>query len=442
MGGVEPSPPIPMPEPHNLPRGASLDEDVSFADLMGESSLSGAAASAPAPNARQVLEGWLAQMIEHQASDLILRAGSRPSLRVAGSIHFLPGRVPGPGPLTEIMAGILGAQRMVEWSSSGAVDAAIQLDGLGRFRINAYKQMGEPALVIRRIGSAAPDLTQLNLPHEELAELATRRRGLVLVTGVAGSGKSTTLAAMIEHMNRNGERHVITLEDPVELLYQEQRCVISQREVGSDTPTFAQGLRHALRQSPDVILIGEVRDAATIEAALEAAETGHLVLSTLHTVNAAQTLDRILGFFPDSAGEQVRARLAENLAGVLGQRLLPSKMGGQVPAYELMVTNPHLRQCILDGEPGDMARAITAGGPGLMSYNRCLEGLVRSGRVELDEALASSDRPDELLLSLRGIRSGLEKTLRMGEAESHPTLEPGSPDQGPAPGGVRLSAGE
>jgi twitching motility protein PilU len=389
-----------------------------------------------------VLEGWLAQMVEHEASDLILRAGSRPSLRVTGSIRFLPGRVPGPGPLTEIMAGVLGAERMAEWSNAGAVDAAIQLDGLGRFRINAYKQMGEPALVIRRIGSSAPDLTQLNLPHEELAELAMRRRGLVLVTGVAGSGKSTTLAAMIEHMNCHGERHVITLEDPVELLYQEQRCVISQREVGSDTPTFAQGLRHALRQSPDVILIGEVRDAATIEAALEAAETGHLVLSTLHTVNAAQTLDRILGFFPDSAGEQVRARLAENLAGVLGQRLLPCNAGGQVPAYELMVTNPHLRQCILEGEPGEMARAIAAGGPGLMSYNRCLDGLVRRRRVELDEALAASDRPEELLLGLRGFRSGLEKTPRMGEDEGHPLVEPGGPDPGPGSGGLRLSGSE
>jgi pilus retraction protein PilT len=431
-----------MPEPNNPPQGAAFDEDVSFADLAREPSPETCTGDAPAPSGRQVLEGWLAQMVEHQASDLILRASSRPSLRVAGSIRFLPGRVPGPGPMTEIMTAILGTERMAEWSSSGAVDAAIQLDGLGRFRINAYKQMGEPALVIRRIGSSAPDLTQLNLPHEELAELAMRRRGLVLVTGVAGSGKSTTLAAMIEHMNRHGERHVITLEDPVELLYQEQRCVISQREVGSDTPTFAQGLRHALRQSPDVILIGEVRDAATIEAALEAAETGHLVLSTLHTVNAAQTLDRILGFFPDSAGEQVRARLAENLVGVLGQRLLPCDVGGQVPAYELMVTNPHLRQCILEGEPGEMARVIAAGGPGLTSYNHCLEGLVRSRRVELDEALAASDRPEELLLSLRGIRSGLEKTLRMGDDERHPQDEPHGPDHGPGPGGLRLSGSE
>lgn len=442
MGGWSSAHPFPMPEPHNVPQGAPFDGDASFADLVREPSLSSTTPSAPAASTRQVLEQWLAQMVEHQASDLILRAGSRPSLRVAGSIRFLQGRVPGPGPLTEIMAEVLGTECMAEWSSSGAVDAAIQLDGLGRFRINAYKQMGEPALVIRRIGSVAPDLTQLNLPHEELAQLAARRRGLIFVTGVAGSGKSTTLAAMIEHMNRNDERHVITLEDPVELLYQEQRCVISQREVGSDTPTFAQGLRHALRQSPDVILIGEVRDAATIEAALEAAETGHLVLSTLHTVNAAQTLDRILGFFPDSAGEQVRARLAENLAGVLGQRLLPSKNGGQVPAYELMVTNPHLRQCILEGERGEIARVIRAGGPGLASYNRCLEGLVRSGRVELDTAVTASDRPEELLLSLRGIRGGSERTLRLGEDVTYHHGEPENHDSGSEPGGLRLSASE
>jgi twitching motility protein PilT len=188
-----------------------------------------------------------------------------------------------------------------------------------------------------------------------------------------------------------------------------------------------------------------VRDAATIEAALEAAETGHLVLSTLHTVNAAQTLDRILGFFPDAAGGQVRARLAENLAGVLGQRLVAARAGGQIPAYELMVTNPHLRQCIRDGDRGEIARVIAAGGPGLMSYNRCLEGLVRSERVELDQALAASDRPEELLLSLRGIRGGAQKTQRLGE---DPTPQHGQAS-GPAPGpdvepgsGLRLTSSD
>jgi hypothetical protein len=246
-----------MPEPRNQREGMPFDEEIRFANVGPEANPAGGQAPAPSPSARQILEGWLAQMVEYEASDLILRASSRPCLRVAGSIRFLPGSVPGPEPLTEILKGVWGAEQMDEWSIAGAVDTAIQLDGLGRFRINAYTQMGEPAMVIRRIGSAAPDLTQLNLPHEDLAQLASRRRGLVLVTGVAGSGKSTTLAGMIEHMNRNVERHVITLEDPVELLYQERRCVISQREVGSDTPSFAQGLRHALRQSPDVILIGE-----------------------------------------------------------------------------------------------------------------------------------------------------------------------------------------
>ncbi len=430
-----------MPQSHDDPDSSLFDDELSFAEVAPPSAEDSTQAPTSAPGARQVLEGWLAEMVSNEASDLILRAGSRPSLRVAGSIQFLPGNVPGPGPLAEILAGLLGSEQMEEWSSAGAVDAAIQLDGLGRFRINAYKQMGDPALVIRRIGSSAADLADLNLPHAELAELAARRRGLVLVTGVAGSGKSTTLAGMIEHMNRTAERHVITLEDPVELLYQEQHCVISQREVGADTPSFAEGLRHALRQSPDVILIGEIRDAATIEAALEAAETGHLVLSTLHTVNAAQTLERIQGFFPDAAREHVRARLAENLVGVLAQRLVASRAGGQLPAYELMVTTPHLRQCIQKGERGEVARIIEGGGPGLMSYNHCLEELVRSEQVELEQALATSDRPDELLQILRGIRGGADKGARVAPAEpSAPGLPaPGRRLDGGPGNGLRLT---
>jgi pilus retraction protein PilT len=350
-------------------------------------------------------------MVKAGASDLILRAGGRPSLRVDGKISFLPGRVPGPGPLLEVLQGVMGESRMRHWTETGSADSAIQLDGLGRFRMNAYKQMGEPAVVIRRIGEEAPRLDDLDLPTEHLKDLALRKRGLVLVTGVAGSGKSTSLSAMIQYTNENVERHVITLEDPVELMFKEKRCVISQREVGTDTESFGDGLRHALRQSPDVILIGEVRDAETVVAALEATETGHLVMSTMHTVNAAQTMDRILGFFPGERHKQIRQRLADNLAGVLSQRLVP-RLGqkGMVPAFELMTSTPHVRELLEEGKTGEMARVIDAGTEeGLISFNQCLRRLVEEQKIELKDALATSDRPDELLLALRGIRSSSDR---------------------------------
>lgn len=389
---------------------------------------------------RHQVEAWLAGMVESKASDLILRAGARPSRRVSGKIHFLPGRVPGPGPLLEVLEGVMGERRMDTWRETGSTDAALHLDGLGRFRLNAYKQMGEPAVVIRRINEEAPDIAQLGLPMEPLQKLALRKRGLMLVTGIAGSGKSTTLAGMIEHMNRSVERHVITLEDPVELIFQEKRCVISQREVGTDCVDFEDGLRHALRQSPDVILIGEMRDAETVISALDATETGHLVMSTLHTVNAPQTVDRILSFFPSEQHPQIRQRLADNLAGVLSQRLLPlASEDGLVPAFELLASTPHVRELLQEGKTTELARVIDQGTEeGLISFNQCLRELVVSHRVDLQDALAASDRPDELVLALRGITASHGRPARQGAPEPGP--RPSSPHDDDSPG-LRMAGG-
>jgi len=375
---------------------------------------------------RHMVEAWLAGMVKAKASDLILRAGARPSQRVAGRIVFLPGRVPGPGPLLEVLEGVMGERRMDAWRETGSADAALHLDGLGRFRLNAYKQMGEPAVVIRRINEEAPDIVELGLPFTALKKLAMRKRGLVLVTGIAGSGKSTTLGGMIQHLNENVQRHVITLEDPVELLFKENQCVISQREVGTDCLDFRDGLRHALRQSPDVILIGEMRDAETVIAALDATETGHLVMSTLHTVNAPQTVDRILSFFPAEQHDQVRSRLADNLAGVLSQRLLPDLDGdGMLPAYELLISTPHVRELLHEGKTAGMARVIEQGTEeGLISFNQCLRQLVIDRKVDLNDALAASDCPDELVLALRGITASHARPSRQagsgGKAASEP----------------------
>jgi len=382
---------------------------------------------------RHLVQSWLRDMVDHQASDLILRSSGRPSMRVDGKIQFLPGEVPGPGPMRDVLEGILGPSRLERWNEDGSADAAIQLDGLGRFRINAYKQMGEPAIVIRRITENAPTLDDLNLPVAELKDLALRKRGLVLVTGVAGSGKSTTLAAMIEFMNRSVARHVVTLEDPVELLFKERYCVISQREVGTDTTSFRDGLKHALRQSPDVILIGEVRDAETVVAALEAVETGHLVMSTMHTVNASQTVDRILGFFPGERHVQIRQRMAQNLAGVLSMRLVPKVGGGMVPAYELLQSTPQVRELLELGQTTELGRVIAQGNePGLISFNDRLLELVGAGLVTLEDALAASDRSDELLLSMRGIRGSADRTVTTSAA-NRPAAA--------APPGAKLGAG-
>jgi len=357
---------------------------------------------------RHQLESWLAEMVKSSASDLILRAGGRPSCRVDGRIVFLPGRVPHAGALAEVLEGIVGATRMANWREGGSCDVALQLDGLGRFRLNAYKQMGEPALVLRRVSDKPPRLENLCLPTGELQKIGAKKRGIVLVTGIAGSGKSTTLAGMIQYMNQHSERHVITLEDPVELIFTEDRCVISQREVGTDVPTFSAGLRHALRQSPDVILIGEMRDGETVQAALDATETGHLVMSTLHTVNAAQSVERIISFFPNEQHQQVRDRLADNLVAVLSQRLLPRRSGhGMVPALELMVSTPRVRELLSEGRTNELGRAIEQGGDtGLISFNQSLRQLVEAGLIELEVALSASDRPDELMLALRGFTSG------------------------------------
>ncbi len=398
--------------------GRETPPNPAAAERLREASQLAERLSTASMSPRHQIEAWLAVMVQTGASDLILRAGGRPSTRVDGRIGFLPGRVPGVGALLEVLEAVMGKDRMQHWREHGSVDSALQLDGLGRFRLNAYRQMGEPAVVLRRVADNPPALDQLELPFAELTKVAMRKRGLMLVTGVAGSGKSTTLAGMIQYMNTHVERHVVTLEDPIEMLFTEDRCVISQREVGIDCPTFQQGLRHALRQSPDVILIGEMRDQETVVAALDASETGHLVLSTMHTVNAAQTLDRILGFFPSQQHGQVRTRLSDNMACVLSQRLLPRASGtGMVPAFELMTATPRIRELLYAGDTGEVARTIEgSNAPGLISFNQSLRRLVQTKLVDLKDALAASDRPDELVLALRGITSSSGRgkdTLKM-----------------------------
>jgi len=408
-------------DPYALEPGASAALEEAALDGVAEeasereAAASGASAPLPGPaldeaprlSPRHQLEQWLDIMVRRGASDLILRSGGRPACRVDGRIEQLEGTVPNAGPMREVLEGILGPKRFEDYAEDGAADAALQLDGVGRFRINAYRQLGEPAVVLRRISDDPPALADLCLPTRQLEELAVKKRGIMLVTGVAGSGKSTTLAGMIQYLNTTAERHVITLEDPVEMLFKEQRCVISQREVGTDVPNFHQGLRHALRQSPDVILIGEMRDAETVRAAIDATETGHFVMSTLHTVNAAQTIERIVGFFESHQHKQVRARLADTISAVLSQRLIPQASGeGMVPAIELMQATPYVRELIAEGRIPELATAVEQGAEdGMLSFNGSLLRLIEAGMVEIGAAMSASDKPDELMLALRGFQS-------------------------------------
>lgn len=362
-----------------------------------------------------LVELWLRAMVEGNATDLILRAGRRACCRVDGGITFLKGEVPGGEALVELMRPYIGERNLDMWMRTGHLDASVNHKTYGRYRLNGFRQLGEPAVVMRRVAEEAPELMSLDLPAKHLERLVERKRGLILVTGVAGSGKSTTLAAMIQHLNRTKPRHVITLEDPVEIMHKEDRCVISQRELGTDFETFQGGLSEALRQSPDAILIGEMRDAETVAAALDAAETGHLVMSTLHTVNAARTLDRVLSFFPARQHAQVCMRLSDNMAGILSQRLVPRRaMPGMIPAVELLTGVPRVREILLEGDTVAIGRLLAKGGlDGLISFNESLAHLVQNGFIEMETAMSASDRPEELALALRGFSGGSKGRLRM-----------------------------
>ncbi len=354
------------------------------------------------------LRDFLRIMMKENASDLILKANGCPAVRVAGVIRFL-GDQPLPAELIRsYVSEVLSERGEKEFDETGATDAAVALPGVGRFRCNAFHQCGEQGLVFRAIKSEIPSFKDLNLPVEPLKRLASLKRGLVLATGIAGSGKSTTLASMLEYINRTMNKHIVTVEDPVEFRFEDKRSIINQREVGTDVSCFPQALRQSLRQSPDVILIGEMRDAETVAAAISAAETGHLVFSTLHTVNAVQTVERIISFFPPHQHDLMRTQLALNLAGVCSLRLVKNKDGtSMVPAVELMINTPTVRELLEKGETRMLPKALAEGGYyGTMTFNQSLIRLFQAGNISLEDALASSDNPDDLKMQMRGITQG------------------------------------
>jgi twitching motility protein PilT len=364
------------------------------------------------------LNPLLRRAVELGASDIHLKVGLPPVLRRDGDL----------GPLEEYpiltdrdlegvvdVIGHRSPERLEAFKQHGDLDIAYQDDDLPRFRVNAFRQRGHTSVALRVIPKNVPTFEALHLP-DGVRRLADEHRGLVLVTGATGSGKTTTLAAMIDHINRSRQQHIVTIEDPIEILHSDHSCIVNQREIGLDTTDFTQALRRALRQDPDVILIGELRDAETAQTALQAAESGHLVLSTMHTVDAAETVGRMVEFFPEGKQQMIRSIMAGVLRGIISQRLLPKISGGRVAAVEVMVTNSRIADLIRESKPESITDAIEEGAFfDMQSFTEALLDLVVSDEVDQEVAAnAATNRHDFLVAVERALK---EKTARIRAEE-------------------------
>jgi twitching motility protein PilT len=351
------------------------------------------------------LHQWLAELVEVSGSDLHVKVGSAPRVREEGRLHRLRRAPITPEESEALARDIIPAWRRPDFDDRGEVDFAYSAPGLGRFRVNAFRQRGSASMVFRLLRVGGQPFEELGLPTV-VRGLTDEARGLVLVTGPTGSGKTTTLAAMIEHINRTRPVHIVTIEDPIEVLHADHEALVAQREVGQDTGGFLQAIRAALRQDPDVILIGEMRDPETVMAALQAAETGHLVLSTLHTSNAVETVNRVVDFFPPLQQNQARVTLASALRGIVCQRLVPTMGGGRTAAVEVLVNTGRVAERILDpGRTSEIKDVIREGGfYGMQSFDQSLLQLVEARRVEVDEAIAAATEPHDFQLMLQQAR--------------------------------------
>ena len=340
----------------------------------------------------------LVEMIERRASDLHLTAGARPTIRVRGRLVPLDNYpVLNAAGTREVIYSILSNDQRQRLETDWQLDFAYPVPGLGRFRVNTYFQRASLGAAFRLIPFEIKSIDELGLPPV-VHELGHKPRGFVLVTGPTGSGKSTTLAAVVDEINQTREDHIMTIEDPIEFLHTHKRCIVNQRELGADATSFAAALRAALRQDPDVILVGEMRDLETIQTALTAAETGHLVLATLHTQDAPQTIDRIIDVFPSHQQGQVRTQLSVALQGILTQQLLPTLDGsGRCVASEVLIPTPAVRNLIREGKTHQIASVMQTGSAhGMQTMDASLASLVRAGRISIDTAEARSSMPDEL----------------------------------------------
>ncbi len=354
--------------------------------------------------------------LKQRASDIHLKVGRPPAIRIDSALRFVPMSAITDEDFLGFLEEFMTPEQQEAYLESGDADLAVDFPGLARFRANCYRQRGKNAVILRHVRTDIPDFASLNLPEKAMKHIAELPRGLVLVTGTTSSGKSTTLAALIGRINETRHGHIVTLEDPIEYVHEDKQCSVSQREVHLDTKDFRTGLRAILREDPNIILIGEMRDVDTFYTCLGAAETGHLVFSTLHTTNVMMTIDRILDLFPAEQHAQIRSQLALQLQAIVSQRLLPNASGtGRVPAVEVMFMNPGIASLIREDEIGRIPQVIADGrDEGMQTFNMHLIELVKSGTITMKDAEFASDNPDALKANLSGIfgmrdRGGITK---------------------------------
>lgn len=372
------------------------------------------------------LRAVLEDMIQRGGSDLHVFVGFPPVVRVNGSLTQLEHAVVTPEEMVALAEQILTPKQLKAFEAEKEIDFGFGVPGLGRFRANVCKQRGTIAMVFRLVPMEIPPLASLGLPPV-ITNLCETKRGLILVTGITGSGKSTTLASMLQQINQERAEKIVTIEDPIEFLHARRKGLVAQREVGTDTNSFGQALRHVLRQDPDVIQVGEIRDLETMEIAITAANTGHLLMSTLHTIDATQTINRVISFFPTHQHQEVRLLLASCLEAIVSMRLIPRADGkGRVPAVEVMLCTPTIQEYIIDPDKTVGIRAAIQEGHmqyGMQTFDQCLMKLYREGLVTFEEALRNSTSPDEFSLRVKGIEASSDNSWGQFEANETNELE-------------------
>jgi twitching motility protein PilT len=362
------------------------------------------------------IDGLLKIMSERGSSDLHIKSDGPPAVRLAGKLVILPDLPILTSQQTEMLAlGMMDERQKRSFENHRELDFAYSLEGVGRFRVNVFHQRGTIGMTLRRVATDRATFEQLGLPAVT-QRLAEESRGLILVTGTAGSGKTTTLAAMIDHINGTREGHIVTIEDPIEVMHEDKRCIVNQREIGIDTDSYADALRHVVRQDPDVILIGEMRDHETVSAALTAAEIGNLVLSTLHTIDATETISRIIDFFPPYQQKQVRLMLGSTLKGIISMRLVPSLQGGLVPAVEVLVMTGTIREYIMDSDKTYLIRDAMEEGQyyGMQTFDKSLLDLYGAGKITMDDAISMANNAHDFKIKVRQLGIDPQSAARSG----------------------------
>ncbi|HBU70321.1 MAG TPA: type IV pili twitching motility protein PilT [Elusimicrobia bacterium] len=349
----------------------------------------------------------LKEMVDKKASDMHIRANGHAMLRIDGQLVEAQGAILSAGDTASVADSVMNSEQKKVFKERREVDLSYTFEGVGRFRINIFSQRGFVNMALRIIPTQIPSISDLKLPSV-ISKIADNQRGLVLVTGTTGCGKSTTLAAMINHINSNRSAHIVTIEDPIEFMHGDKKSIVSQRELGFDTLSYADAMKHVVRQDPDVILLGEMRDLETMATAISAAQTGHLVLSTIHTVDAAQSIHRIIDLFPTHQQNQIRLMLADTLKAVISQRLLPAAKGpGRVPAVEVLIVTALAKKMIEENNTGEITNLMKQGQYyGMQTFNQALLALYKEGAIELEDALYAATNPEELMLTIRGVQSG------------------------------------